>query len=986
MFRSLHRMVRALALTATVGLAATSAIALDSGWPRTLPVDAGMVTIYAPQVDGLDGDVLRYRAALAWRPSADAEPVFGAGWFESKVNIDRDQRIVHPLDLRITNTRFPAGTADVQTGLAAALAQQAPGWNLDFPLDQLDSALQAAQAESEAQQKLNTAPPQIIYRDHPALLVTLDGEPVLRAIENSPYQAVINTPYPLISDGKHYYLNAAKGVWYRATRATGPYAYDTKPPADIVAMVKPDEAGEAGEAGQAPAEPVTSANAPEIVVSTVPAELIVTEGPAAFVPLVDDLLVLQNSDDDVFMHVSSQQYYIVLAGRWYRARSLNGPWTWQAADQLPPAFANIPQNSEQADSRVYVAGTPEAEEAVLDAQVPQTAAVARGPADIDVAYDGEPEFEPVDGTDLEYATNTGATVLESDRQYYLVEDGVWYVSATPNGPWEVSAWRPDAVDAIAPTSPVYNVKYVYIYDHTPDVVYVGYTPGYLGSYVYYDTVVYGTGWYYRPWVTPYYYYPRPSTWGFHVSYNPWYGWGFGLSWNWGWGWGWPYYGPYYGSYYGPYYCNFYAGGYWHQNHYWHHDHYGYWGPRGYRPHHGHHGYRGDDYAYGRDRHGDGRYDDRDGRSGDDYAYGGRHDNLYRDGRQRARVVNTTDNPRRGLATEQVYAARDKNGFSRNQPLKPSDLRMKAQVRDANVQASRKTLLADTSGKVYEKAARRETRPITAEEALRQRAGQPTKAAQNRTTPVTAKGGGSASRKNGAVAAGKASQPVKQVAGQTARQPGMQPAKQAANQSVKQRDKQASGQSVKQAARQPAKLAAGSTAAQVLRRSEQQAATRAASQQGQQQGQRQEPRQAQQLKAPDYGAKQQAPRQLTPPAGQQQSAPPVSRAARQSPVGASAPVRQSAARDMGQGVRQKAYETFSAPPQQRQAPPPAAAHQQGYSAPQGAPASAMGNRGHSAPPPAQQAPRGGERASGELGGGPRHESGDAGGRRGQLKER
>ena len=185
-----------------------------------------------------------------------------------------------------------------------------------------------------------------------------------------------------------------------------------------------------------------------------------------------------------------------------------------------------------------------AEDAVLDAQVPQTAAVALGPADVDVAYDGEPEFEPVAGTDLEYATNTGAAVLQSDRQYYLVEDGVWYVSDTPNGPWQVSAYRPATVNAIPPTSPVYNVKYVYIYDRTPDVVYVGYTPGYLGSYVYYNTVVYGTGWYYRPWVTPYYYYPRPSTWGYHVSYNPWYGWGFGLSWDWGW----PDYGSYYGSY------------------------------------------------------------------------------------------------------------------------------------------------------------------------------------------------------------------------------------------------------------------------------------------------------------------------------------------------------------------------------------------------------------------------------------------------------
>src|SRR5690606_7639290 len=143
------------------------------------------------------------------------------------------------------------------------------------------------------------------------------------------------------------------------------------------------------EADEAPTIP--SGNAPEIVVSTEPAELIVTDGPADFVPLVDGLLVLQNSDDDVFMHVGDQQYYVVLAGRWFRAPSLDGPWSYRAADDLPPAFARIPDDSAQADSRVHVAGTAEAEEALLDAQVPQAAAVERGQVDIDVEYDGAPD-------------------------------------------------------------------------------------------------------------------------------------------------------------------------------------------------------------------------------------------------------------------------------------------------------------------------------------------------------------------------------------------------------------------------------------------------------------------------------------------------------------------------------------------------------------------------------------------------------------------
>ena len=683
-----------------------SALAQESGWPRTLPLEQGMVTIYSLQVDEMSDDVIHFRAALAYRATPDSEPVFGAGWFESRVRIDASNRIVHPMDLKVTETRFPAGTDDVQSELSLVLAQRSPVWNLDFSLDELEAALQTAETESQA---VNTAPPQIVYRDHPALLISMDGEPVLREIKNSPFEAVINTPYPLIFDGKHYYLNAAKDVWYRASKATGPYQFETNPPADIAAMVN---ASDSVAANKQPVESITAANTPEILVSTEPTELIVTEGPAAFVPLVDDLLVLQNSDDDVFMHISSQKFYIVLAGRWYRANSLNGPWAYQSADKLPIAFANIPQDSNQADSRVYVAGTDEARDAVMDAQIPQTAKVARGEVDIEVKYDGEPIYEPVDGTDLVYIQNTGSTVIQSGSLYYLVEDGVWYVSSSPNGAWQVSDHRPAQVDTILPTSPVYNAKYVHVYESTPSVVYVGYTPGYTGSYIYHNTIVYGSGWNYSPWVSPYYYYPRHSTWGFNVSYNSWGGWNYGLSWGWG----------LFGM-------SYYSGGYWHQNQYWHHRHYGRWGPGGYRSRPVHYGNRYDryghnNYGYNRRGHNDNGRDRNGNHRSNTVA---RNDNLYRDRSQRARIADTRDRQpatpvRRRDATRQANylaasgsrqrndAGPNKGRRDRTDPVSPSDIRVKANLRDVNLEAARSRLLTDNSGNVY-RGTDRGARPV-----------------------------------------------------------------------------------------------------------------------------------------------------------------------------------------------------------------------------------------------------------------------------------
>jgi hypothetical protein len=721
-----------------------SALAQQDEWPRTLPLNKGMVTIYSPQVDEMNGNIINYRAALAYRASADAEPVFGAGWFESRIEIDSSNRIVHPVDFKVTETRFPAGTEDLQTQLSSALAWHSGTWNLDFTLDELEAALETAEAASMAEEGLNTAPPQIIYRDHPALLVSIDGQPILREIENSPHKAVINTPYPMISDGNHFYLNAASDVWYRSDKATGPFEFETSIPADIAAMVKPDQV-ETGE--EQVEEAITAANAPEIVVTTQPAELIVTEGPAAFVPLIDDLLVLQNSADDVFMHVGSQKFYIVLAGRWYNASSLNGPWTYQQADELPQAFANIPKNSDQSDSRVYVAGTEEAREAVLDAQVPQTKAVARGEAEINIDYDGKPVYRPVDGTDLVYIENTGSTVILSDGLYYLVENGVWYVSSSPNGPWQVSDHRPEQVETILPTSPVYNARYVRVYDSTPSVVYVGHTPGYYGSYVYHNTVVFGSGWYHRPWISPYYYYPRYSSWGFHASYNPWGGWNFGLSWGWG-----------------PFSFSYYSGGYWHHNHYWHHRHYGRWGPGRYRhrpAHRGHRDYGRDRYAHNdRGRRGSGGHSgdgQRDrgrqgpgGRSGDQYRDRGRqNEDLSRGGARRSASGDRRGNERRSSGRDerdtrqanrsgtdgrqqQDYRSPRKGERNRIGPVTPSDLRIKADIRDVNLKSKNTRLLADNSGNVYRSDAddraygrtdaQRKNRPANGGESRRSRAG------------------------------------------------------------------------------------------------------------------------------------------------------------------------------------------------------------------------------------------------------------------------
>ena len=81
------------------------------------------------------------------------------------------------------------------------------------------------------------------------------------------------------------------------------------------------------------------------------------------------------------------------------------------------------------------------------------------------------------------------------------------------GPWTVATSVPEAIYAIPPSSPLYYVTFVRIYDVTPDAVHEGYTPGYLGTAVSdAGTVVYGTGYAYPSWIGDTWY-PAPVTYG-----------------------------------------------------------------------------------------------------------------------------------------------------------------------------------------------------------------------------------------------------------------------------------------------------------------------------------------------------------------------------------------------------------------------------------------------------------------------------------------
>ena len=73
----------------------------------------------------------------------------------------------------------------------------------------------------------------------------------------------------------------------------------------------------------------------------------------------------------------------------------------------PPDFARIPDDDPAAFVKASVPGTTEAKDAVLLASVPSATEVdLANPTVVEVTYNGEPQFEAIPSTTVQYATNS----------------------------------------------------------------------------------------------------------------------------------------------------------------------------------------------------------------------------------------------------------------------------------------------------------------------------------------------------------------------------------------------------------------------------------------------------------------------------------------------------------------------------------------------------------------------------------------------------
>ncbi len=454
----------------------------DPGWPRVFKQDKKQLTVYQPQVDYWNGYTnIHFRCAIAVKGVSKQEK-FGVAEVDAVTVVDQAARVVALVPTQ-RDLRFP-NTSDSELASLRRVVDELrpPGQAMTISLDRVLAYLDPAEQPTQKPVELNLDPPRVFYSRKPAILVMFLGEPQFKPVETNRTDLMfaLNTNWDLFYDtATPRYFLLSQTTWLTASDLKGPWTpatslpplMNTLPPNDNWADVRQNIPGK-------PAKTV-----PEVFISTVPAELIVTDGEPKFSPIAGTKLMrVTNTDSTLFLNAGDGKLYFLVAGRWFRTASLEGPWSAASSD-LPADFARIPDNDPAAFVKTSVPGTRDAKDAVLLASVPTTTEVNITNMTVTVAYNGPPKFVTITNTVVQYAVNTPQQVFLVSGKYYCCDAGVWFMSSAATGPWTYCTSVPPAIYTIPPSSPCHNVTYVVVQSSTPTTVVYSQTSGYSGEYV-----------------------------------------------------------------------------------------------------------------------------------------------------------------------------------------------------------------------------------------------------------------------------------------------------------------------------------------------------------------------------------------------------------------------------------------------------------------------------------------------------------------------
>ena len=308
--------------------AAASSIPADP-WPRVVDLyrRAGAGLPAAGQQVGRQPARLPRRAGVQAgqaRRTRRSASIFAT----ARTQVDKVARTVVFEDMQISKIDFPT-LPDRGASYVAELHEGVRGEGAHDRARPARGVARRRRRQAAGGRGANNAPPQVIVSNSPAILVPIDGAPVMKPV---PEQRAL--------PARHQHARADPAGRPRATASTststtagcrrssldGPVDAGV-PPAVRHATTRRDRSSRRPARStcstadpKANPKPSLANGVPTIYTSQAPTELIVFKGQPDFVPIVGtQLLWASNTTSDVLIDTTNNNYYVLLAGRWFRA-------------------------------------------------------------------------------------------------------------------------------------------------------------------------------------------------------------------------------------------------------------------------------------------------------------------------------------------------------------------------------------------------------------------------------------------------------------------------------------------------------------------------------------------------------------------------------------------------------------------------------------------------------------------------------------------
>ena len=207
---------------------ADTTLIADNGWPREAENNGTKLVYYQPQVDDWkDYKEISARVAFSLTPK-DGKQVLGVASLKAETLVDKDNRSAFIKNLQVTDVRFPALDEKKIPEMEKLFKETLPKSGDPISVDRILADLSQTKSPSKGIVVKND-PPAIFYSTNPAILVIVQGEPVLVPVEKTDIQYVVNTNWDLFFNKatKDYYL-LAENVWLTSKKIEGKWAKITK--------------------------------------------------------------------------------------------------------------------------------------------------------------------------------------------------------------------------------------------------------------------------------------------------------------------------------------------------------------------------------------------------------------------------------------------------------------------------------------------------------------------------------------------------------------------------------------------------------------------------------------------------------------------------------------------------------------------------------------------------------------------------------------